>query len=160
MRIATTYGQQATGHGRTNTHAYVCLKAEFELNRNRAPSQKYKQLALLSQHYELQRRTLISDIAVAASDDPIREITLEPQGLTQVDYRIRRVGGMRNKWRDEGIHEYWDTIKKDLAPEFKYSSFNKHNAQQVAKIKHAAQHGWGTRRDNANWWVRSLRIHH
>ena len=138
----------AAGGDRTHTNAFVYRSAERELNRGNKSGDKHKTLIKLSDYYDIQRRTLIADIIKADAADPIREITIEAEGLRQIDYGFRRVGGKRNNWWEKGIENYWDKIKKELPPALRYASYNQQDPIQIQHLIEAARRDMCTRRDS------------
>ena len=137
----------ASGRLRTHTNQFVYRRTAEEINRGRSYGVRWKTIEKLSDFYELQRRTLIADIIIADDRDPVREITLDPGSLTQVDYGIRRVGGKRNNWWEKGISGYWDVIKKTLIPHFRYAAWDDTNFAHIQLMQEAAGQGIGTRRE-------------
>ena len=101
----------ASGWLRTHTNQFEYHRVEKEINGGRRYGVGWRRIEQLSGCYELQRRTVIADIITADDHDSVREITLNPGNLTQIDYGIRRVGGKRNNWWEKGISGYWDVIK-------------------------------------------------
>ena len=81
------------------------------------------------------------------NNDPIREIVLEGDGLQQLDYGFRRVGGKRNDWWQKGVQYHWNIIKTKLPPHLRYARFDEQNQEHQQHIERAAQQGLGTRRE-------------
>ena len=95
----------------------------------------------------IQRRMLVADIINARPDNPIRAITIEGEGLKQMDYGFRRPGGKRNNWWEKGISQYWDVVKTSLPGALRYEAYNEERNLQIQHIKAAAARGIATRRE-------------
>ena len=91
---------------------------------------------------------MIADIICAEVGDPVRDITIEPVGLEQVDYGFRRPGGQRNNWWKKGIEEYWRFVRQTLPQNMQYATYDQNNQEQVGYIYDAARCGIGTRQDH------------
>lgn len=97
LKLHTTFGQQSRGEARTNTNYYVYYSANMEINTSQPAYNQQTTIINMSEFFVAQRRKLITRIITSSNDDPIREIALEVNALTQIDSG-RRPSGKRNNW--------------------------------------------------------------
>ena len=102
----------------------------------------------MSEYYESRRRNLIVQILTADATDPIRSVTIKDEQLGQTGYGYKRRSRPRNNWWHKALEEYWNVIKQDMEPNFRYSSFNIENPDHVRIVKEEAGKGTGTKWEN------------
>ena len=87
---------------------------------------------------------LLVDIINARGTDITGQIVITENNMTLLEHEIKRSGRPKYNWCLDAIEKYWNKIKTEYRPEFRFDAFNIHDSNQKDIIFQAAAEGWGT----------------
>ena len=95
--------KQHTYYDRSNTNARLLEEA----SKLAYGAGSTKKISLFSDFYANRRAKLLGHVIRATTNDPLRQVTLEPYSATRPSYGKKRVGKPRHNWTKETKSYVW-----------------------------------------------------
>ena len=131
-------GMTTTFVNRANTTAKVfeeIHKAANPPNNTR----KYKEIRPFHSIYKHRKLLLAQQILTLPNRDPIKEATMNPDTLRQVDLGIKRVGRPTAQWIDTATRQLWDVSKFSFLSPFRRQQYDPTSSPHRRMLVDAAQ---------------------
>ena len=114
MRLDTTYINRA------NTNETVYKMASKEIRTGKNPNARVKPHSAV---YEDRKQQWIQNIINLPEEDPIKQMTFDPNTYQEWEPGKLRRGKPKQQWFKTGVQKYWTQVRQNLGEPFTTQNF-------------------------------------